>query len=366
MTYNLCTLYTWPHAPDIILLTSPEIATCSYMEQRCDSGVVAVLSSNHESRLAKRRRIGDSPELFSDSLVNDGSPRPCGSVMSDSSVVKSSESSSSNDIVFPSADSEDSASSAIFPSETENTVETDVAELFHGSVDSTSGAQDEANPIECRYPDTSYDRSEELDYVGGLLVSQCCEKHCLFHLTANDVLTLQRKFSSLGANAQRQWLGDRISENSRPSLETGMLHTRYIVGGQEVCQFAWCRVLRISPKRVSRVFKSVSVGMVTAEHGNKGKKRINTKSEIAHTWMNRYFQLVGDRMPHNNQLHLPSWETQKDVYCRFTEDMKIQGIAENDIVSLSLFYKIWGTDFRNVVIPEVRHIHILVLVYLYL
>lgn len=319
------------------------------MEQLHDSGVVAVLDSNHESRLAKRRRVGDSPELFSDSLVNERPhPQICGSMVSDSSVLKSSESSSSCDIVFPSADSEDSASSAIFPSDSEN------AAAAEGSVDSISGAQDEAITS---YPSTSTsgDRSEELDYVGGLLVSHCCEKHCLFHLTANDVLTLQRKFSSLGANAQRQWLGDRISENSRPSLETGMLHTRYIVGGQEVCQLAWCRVLRITPKRVSRVFKSVSVGMVSAEHGNKGKKRINTKSEIAHTWMNRYFHLVGDCMPHTNQLHLPSWETQKDVYCRFTEDMKIQGIAAEEIVSLSLFYKIWSTDFHNVVIPEVRH-----------
>lgn len=25
------------------------------------------------------------------------------------------------------------------------------------------------------------------------------------------------------------------------------------------------------------------------------------------------FHLIGDKMPNNNQVHLPSWETQKDI-----------------------------------------------------
>lgn len=262
--------------------------------------------------------------------------------------------SSDVDIVFPSDD--ESGNGAIFPSENSDATgdpQQNDSEAVALSDTSTSPSASKSKRLDSSHLPVL--NREELDYVSGVLVSKCCDKDCLFHLSANSVLTLLRKFSSLGANAQLQWLGDRIHENSTPNLEKGMLNTRYTVGGQEVCLLAWCAVLHISPKRVSRVAKSVSLGMVTAEHGNKGKKRINTKSEIAKAWMNHYFHLVGDHMPHNKQIHLPSWETQKDIYSRLKEDMKQEQMAENEIVSLSLFYKIWNSDFHNVVIPEVRH-----------
>lgn len=87
------------------------------------------------------------------------------------------------------------------------------------------------------------------------------------------------------------------------------------------------------------------------EHGNKGKKHPATKTEDAHAWMNRYFNLIGDHMPHINAIHLPSWDSQKFVYKRYREDM---GEAGSDVVSLRTFYRIWGENFPNVVIPEVR------------
>ena len=66
-------------------------------------------------------------------------------------------------------------------------------------------------------------------------------------------------------------------------------------------------------------------------------------------------------MPHNPQIHLPSWETQKDVYTRYAEDMKLQQLQPSDILSLSMFYKVWKDEFSHVVIPEVSFtvIHII-------
>jgi len=69
--------------------------------------------------------------------------------------------------------------------------------------------------------------------------------------------------------------------------------------------------------------------------------------------MDRYFHLIGDNMPHKKQIHLPSWETQKDIDHLYCEDMKHQGVAEADILCLSLFYTVWKVDFPTVVIPEV-------------
>ena len=199
------------------------------------------------------------------------------------------------------------------------------------------------------------ERDDELHEVGTILVSRCCIRSCLFHLTAHDVIKARKKFSSLGVNAKRQWLMDRIHENSHET-EQGILDTKYTVAGREICQLAWCKVHAVSSTRVRRMLKSVSFGQIIAEHGNKGNRRVNTKSENAKAWMQRYFHLVGDKMPHNNQIHLPSWEKRKDVYNRFTEDMTLQAIPMKELVCLSMFYRIWNEYFPNVVIPEVRQL----------
>ena len=169
------------------------------------------------------------------------------------------------------------------------------------------------------------ERDDELHEVGTILVSRCCIRSCLFHLTAHDVIKARKKFSSLGVNAKRQWLMDRIHENSHET-EQGILDTKYTVAGREICQLAWCKVHAVSPTRVRRMLKSVSFGQIIAEHGNKGNRRVNTKSENAKAWMQRYFHLVGDNIP------------------------------KKELVCLSMFYRIWNENFPNVVIPEVRQL----------
>ena len=70
--------------------------------------------------------------------------------------------------------------------------------------------------------------------------------------------------------------------------------------------------------------------------------------------MQRYFTLMGDQMPHNNRIHLPSWDSQKLVYARYKEDMLIQGGDDYEIISLRSFYRVWSENFSHVVIPEVQ------------
>lgn len=88
------------------------------------------------------------------------------------------------------------------------------------------------------------------------------------------------------------------------------------------------------------------------EHGN---RRSIIRSEEAITWMEQYFNLIGDHMPDKNQIHLPSWETQKSIYSRYVDDMADQGIETDEVVALSSFYRIWSTRFSHVCIPEVSH-----------
>lgn len=101
------------------------------------------------------------------------------------------------------------------------------------------------------------------------------------------------------------------------------------------------------------MLRNICFGESHTTLGNQGKRRMNTKKESATVWMERYFKLIGDKMPKNSQIHLPSWETQKNIHVRYCQDMEQQGIEEDKVAGISMFYKIWTEQFSHVVIPEV-------------
>ena len=76
-------------------------------------------------------------------------------------------------------------------------------------------------------------------------------------------------------------------------------------------------------------------------------------NESVSAWMDAYFNLIGDKMPDKNQIHLPSWETQKDIYSYYIGDINDRGMSEEKIAGISAFCKIWTEQFSNVVIPQV-------------
>ena len=108
-----------------------------------------------------------------------------------------------------------------------------------------------------------------------------------------------------------------------------------------------CRVYNVSEKRVTGTVSSVSKELLCSiEHGNKGKNRPAERSEYAVAWMRRYFHLIGDHMSHNNQIHLPSWDTQKNVHERYKDDMASQS-SESSVVSLRSFIDFGLRSFQT-------------------
>ena len=263
-------------------------------------------------------------------------------------------SSSSEDIQFlttessPESDGLDSDSTYFFPSEDEKYVENE-PEPFVSSA--------------CSLPCTlavvpSNTQNELLESIAQVLISECCSKLCVRDLTVNSLLFAQRKFMSLGCVAQRQWITDKIHESSEIAPD-GELITKFVVAGREVCERAFCDVHGFSTRRLSRIRKNASLGQVTIQHGNLGRKRTTAKVEEAKVWMNRYFHLIGDKQPDKTKIHLPSWETQHAIYDRYKEDMGKLDIPEDSLVGLSTFYRVWHEDFSNVTIPEVsKHMYI--------
>lgn len=65
----------------------------------------------------------------------------------------------------------------------------------------------------------------------------CPLANSLFYLTAHDVLTARRTFCSLGRSEQRQWLANRLHENSCEE-EKGKVITSSTVAGCNICQLS--------------------------------------------------------------------------------------------------------------------------------
>ena len=109
-------------------------------------------------------------------------------------------------------------------------------------------------------------REKDLNIIAPFLITPCCTQQCLQNLTANEVLKLYVSFKSLNPVQQRQWLIDKLNENTSFSGEKS--ETTYTVSGKAVCITAWCKVLQVSPKRVFSALKVVKEGQMSLlEHG---------------------------------------------------------------------------------------------------
>lgn len=252
-------------------------------------------------------------------------------------------------------DTESTSSSpgAIFPSDT---VSSDNDAIFI-SENEVMNPNEAMNPNEPMTPNEAMtpnlDSQSELDKIGIMLVGQCCDKLCVRNVTVNDVLLARNRFSMMNMVEQRKWLATKIVDNSNV-LNKANWETKYIVAGKAVCKQSFCEIYGFSPKRLARLRKSVSLCDISIEHGNKGKKRMTIRGDEAKVWMEKYFNLIGDKLPDKKQIHLPSWDRQKDVYKRYKDDMMAKGIPEDQLVVLSTFYRMWRDDFSYVAIPEVN------------
>lgn len=112
-------------------------------------------------------------------------------------------------------------------------------------------------------PDPTTPREHELLKIAPVLISSCCTRECLLNLTALDVLKIREKFKSIDTIQQKQWITDRLNENSH-AIKDSVLETKFIIAGQEVCKVAWCKVLQVSTKHVSKILKSISQGQVSS------------------------------------------------------------------------------------------------------
>ena len=187
------------------------------------------------------------------------------------------------DGVFPSegdADSDDDGERCFFPSEdllNPRLNQSVVADAVSNDDHSDYSVSDNEAAV-----NSDMDLGEELTKIGNILISTCCDKFCLRHLTAMDVIDCKREMAHCKTSTDRKkWLLAKLADNSSESSKR-VLQTRYYVAGKEICSSAWCHIFSVTrctlQRMQQRIIDADRDGM---EHGNVGKKRQNTKTEGA-------------------------------------------------------------------------------------
>ena len=191
-----------------------------------------------------------------------------------------------------------------------------------------------------------------------LLGLSCCGSRCLARLSLLELESCRKTFQNRTYIEQRQYLLDTLSvtalctegEEGSKNLECNQLK----LAGKSLCKVAFLRVLEVSEKRMRNVTRLYVEGATISRPRLYLQRRNSSKLSTAVAWMERYFNRLGDKMPHLQQLHLPSFLSKKMVYELMVQDLSDEGLCKPDIISSSHFYAVWKDKFHNCIIPKVR------------
>ena len=183
-----------------------------------------------------------------------------------------------------------------------------------------------------------------------LLGSTCCESRCLATLNLMEVESCRSSFQKHNKMEQQQFLLDTISLTASKDG-----NFRYLtLAGKQLCKVAFIKVLNTSEKRLRKVSNLyLREGATISQRRFRRERPKSSKHSSASAWMERYFNRIGDKMPHLEQIHLPHFLSKKTVYELMVQDLIDQGISNNEIISSSHFYALWREEFRNCIIPKV-------------
>ena len=199
------------------------------------------------------------------------------------------------------------------------------------------------------------------DFLTTLKINGCQEQCATeqHHLHPIDILSYHNHFTQLPRPARRQWVLDYLNTHSSHDTSSGEPVTIYLIGGKPVCRPLWIATLGISNSLYYEVRKLFQNGHVRITKEIQRAPLQRTSEAIA--WMDTFFNLIGDHMPHRIAVHLPSSLSKSAVYQRMVAEMT--GRSKDSIISLPQFFKVWDEHFRQVTIPKVCQTTVYVMLY---
>ncbi|XP_065906896.1 uncharacterized protein [Dysidea avara] len=183
-----------------------------------------------------------------------------------------------------------------------------------------------------------------------------CKEKCALkehELTEYDALSYHCAFDSKTSVDQNEWLIQYFATHC-PLTTDGLKDIKnivYIVKGKIVCFKLWLEVLSVSMSRFYRLRRQfVEFGDTTNAVKQQRRRSLSPKTLEALTWMEHYFNKIGDKRPDKDAILLPTCLTEKRIH-EILLDQLYHG-DESKGICLSQFNKLYRQEFKNVSIPK--------------
>ena len=134
-----------------------------------------------------------------------------------------------------------------------------------------------------------------------LVSNQCCRNDCLKSFPENIIEQAQLKFAARTISEQNQFLLTCFELSIGNSKK--MTH---VLEGQSLCNNAFKLILCMSDKRYKRIYQQYRKGVINFEPKKRSRKESEKVSD-AKAWMEQYFNMIGDHMPHLEKNSLASF-----------------------------------------------------------
>ena len=155
-------------------------------------------------------------------------------------------------------------------------------------------------------------------------------------------------------------MSDTETEQSQKFIDYLIQHSssdntvQYTIAGKLVCETCWRLVCGLRFNRFSTLKQKLQNGVVDVQHGRQGIVQPQEHTLRMTSWLKMFTEKVGDRMPMNKDLHLPSCLTKFDIYINLAcEDLMQGSTGRVQCISLSTYYNLWDEKFSHVKIPKV-------------
>lgn len=212
-------------------------------------------------------------------------------------------------------DADASASSGEWTSDgSVNNLTTTTVSLEFNDLQYSSESSIDSEIEELEFNDFS-DSSQLHNSSSSLFTFTCCDSRCIASLSMLQLEEVQTHFTNLKTRCeQRQYLLDIVSASAKRT-NSGVIIDSYTVGGTKLCKKAFLAVLGISHKRLHMVTRLLNAGATSARSTLCASRRKQTQRlKNASAWLSSLPRRIGERMPHTQQIHLPSFLTKMAVY----------------------------------------------------
>ncbi|XP_060568789.1 uncharacterized protein LOC132727367, partial [Ruditapes philippinarum] len=130
----------------------------------------------------------------------------------------------------------------------------------------------------------------------------------------------------------------------RNSTKIGKFRFVSVTSNLSLCTYAFIRCLNISKNKLTCAFEAHEQNELSTP--GKNSRSVQDNSLVLVTWMEKYAEMHGDRMPNTNQILLPYGLTKNDLYGKYKEECTTKP------VSRSQFYTTWKQHFPHVKIKK--------------